>query len=585
MLIFLIILIIVIFSIYILYRYYRLHVYAWIANFPKPKFKVICESDFKLSMPDGVKLATDIYRPKSRHKFPVVIIRTPYNKADPIYKNFASLFASQGYVIILQDVRGKHRSEGAFYPYAYEALDGNTTVTWAGEAKWSTGKVCLFGLSYSASCAWLAARYKNPYLRTIIYMFATQDTYSMWIDKGIPFLKGPLFWLTRYCKKKANLDITAKSLEPILWQLPVNKLDIQATGKKIPFYQEYLLHPYRDSFWKDISTNHLIEDLDIPTYIVSGWYDPFIAGTIEDYKQMNQSKLSQLNHKSSLTIGPWAHFPLQVIKGMEFGKNGRFPSLLPTILEWGDIWLKDKKYAKSQHQPIRYFMMGKNEWKEAQKWPPNKSEVQLYLSMESHVAHFNEGVLTSKPPAQIQKSHYIYNPHNPVLFKGSDLLHTDAWIAPIDQAEILARNEVLVFHTPTLKEELCIAGDVKLILYVSSTGLDTDFYAKICDKYPCGKAYNLTYGFIRMRYRDSLEKPQLITPGAIYKVEIVLRPVAHAFLKNHQLQLQITSSDFPVHNRNLNTGLRCETSIEIKEVEQTVYSGTPYESHLILPVL
>ncbi len=132
--------------------------------------------------------------------------------------------------MVIQDVRGKYNSEGEFYPYAYEALDGHTTITWAGEAPWSNGKVALFGLSYSGSCAWLAARYKNGYLRTIVSMSTTQDTYSIWMEKGIPFFKGPLLWLTKYCYRTENPKISDRSIEPILWQLPINRLDENATG-------------------------------------------------------------------------------------------------------------------------------------------------------------------------------------------------------------------------------------------------------------------------------------------------------------------------------------------------------------------
>lgn len=539
-------------------------------------------------MPDGTRLATDIYRPKSLDKFPVIVIRTPYNKMGLLqpYKHLALLLASQGYVIVIQDVRGKYKSEGEFYPYAYEALDGHTTVMWAGKASWSNGKVALFGLSYSGSCAWLATRYKSVYLRTIISMFTTQNTYSIWITKGIPFLKGPLLWLGKYCAKAENPKVTDRSLEPILWQLPVNILDHYATNRKILFYKEYLAHIQPDPFWEEISAHQGAGNLDIPAFIIGGWYDPFINGTIDDYQRMKQAPDTSMNHHSHLLIGPWAHNPVQKFQGIEFGNNASFKSILISTLEWCDIWLKDKKKAASHLNKIRYFIMGRNEWKKTDHWPPsNTIEEKYFLSNQNNSLNPIEGRLTPIAPENTQKNNFIYNPRDPVLFRGSYILHGEGWIAPIEQNEIIARGDVLIYTTPSLQEELCVTGVAKLILYVSSQALDTDFYAKICDMHPNGKSFNLTSGFIRMRFRDSLENPQLLVPGMVYCVEIPFRPVAHAFLKNHRIQLQITSSDFPVHNRNLNTGLSCENSIEIKEVEQTIYSGKPYESHLLLPIL
>lgn len=193
--------------------------------------------------------------------------------------------------------------------------------------------------------------------------------------------------------------------------------------------------------------------------------------------------------------------------------------------------------------------------------------------------------MSLSPPSLIQKAHFVYNPRNPVLFRGGYLLDGEGWIEPIEQGEIIERDDVLNFTSEPLKEELTIAGNVKLILHVSSQALDTDFCAKICDMHPNGNTYNLAPGFMRIRFRESLDKSVMMKPGEIYRIEITLKPIACTFLKKHRIQLQITSSDFPVHTRNLNTGLNCEASFEIKEAEQTIYAGGPYESYLLLPVL
>lgn len=583
-----ILIIVVAIILYALFSYFRLNIYCWLSKIPQPEFRVIIEKNNMIVMPDGTKLATDVYRPNSLDKFPVIIVRTPYDKNSIIhgYKHLSQLFACQGYVVIVQDIRGKYNSEGEFYPYAYEALDGHTTITWAGEARWSNGRVAMFGMSYSGSCAWLAARYKSPYLKTIISMFTTQNTYSIWVNSGIPFLKGPLMWHSKYTGKKENLKITDHYMEPFLWQLPVNELAIRATHKKIPFFQEYLRHTYPDPYWEAISAHHEVKNFNIPAYIVGGWYDPYIRGTFEDYQRMKEAPKDSLNQFSRLVIGPWAHVPTQKFKEIKFGKDANFRSLLTSMLGWCDTWLKNKETPNHPQKPIRYFMMGKNQWRDTPEWPPKGvEEKKFYLSFKNHSDITHKGYLVSEQPSEEQKISYIYNPRDPVLFRGSRMLRSEGWITPTEQTEILNRDDVLVYHTDPFKQPLCIAGTVKLILYVSSQALDTDFFVKLCDRHPNKKTFDLTIAFLRMRFRDSLKEPKLIEPGKIYKIELLFKPTAHAFLKKHRLQLQITSSDFPVHNRNLNTGECCETSIEIKEALQTIYSGTPYDSHLILPVV
>ena len=586
MLIFILILLLI-FLAYIIFRLYSIRFFAWKINFPKPKYRVLVEKNVMVAMKDGTKLATDIYRPQSRWKFPVILARTPYNKSGSThpYKQFAELFASQGYVVIIQDVRGKYNSGGEFYPYAYEALDGNDTINWAGEASWSNGNVAMVGISYLGSCAWLAARYRNPYLRTIISMFTTQDTYSVWINQGIPYLKGPLYWQTKFgSNKKENHRASINAIAKTLWRLPFNNLDTFAIHQKVPFFQDYIKHIVPGPFWDEISAHHVVPDLDMPVLIIGGWYDPFIRATIEDYQRMCQAPSSSKNHYSELIIGPWGHNPAHKFKDVSYGKKSEFTSFLFKMLEWCDNWLKENKHPTRELKKISYFIMGKNDWCKSYQWPPSQNYEKYFLTPE-HPDNTKKGILSKTRFETIHKSRFIYNPRNPVLFRGNYLLDKENWIEPIEQAEILGREDILIYSSEPMQEELTVAGTIKLILYVSSQAVDTDFYAKISDTHPDGRTYNLAVGSVRMRYRNTLDKPELMKPGEIYPLEITLKSLAHSFLKYHRIQLQITSSDFPVHNRNLNTGLSCEKSMDIKEVEQTLYTGGPYDSHLLLPIL
>lgn len=570
----------IIILVYLVFFHFHIHLYTWYMGFPKPKNQVILEKDIKIKMKDGVQLATDIYRPKGFAKYPVIMIRTPYNKQGNVhpYKKIAEVFASQGYVFIVQDVRGKYSSEGTFSPYTSEGEDGHTSINWAGKATWSNGKVALFGFSYLGSCAWLAAVLKSPYLSTVIPMFTTQRTYEVWNDQGILFLKGTLLWLSKYSEKGENKKIKDKKAAKTLWKLPINELDSHLVDEKIKNFQEFVHQKTPTTFWEKISADHLAHTLDIPAFIIGGWYDPYLKGTIEDFERM-QNALNNAR-RSHLRIGPWGHNPSQKFKGVDFGKQGNFNDQLVESLLWCDHWMKEEKPYEGKK--VQFFVMGKNKWQESEVWPPkNISYQKFYLSKS------DADLILSKKPKELQQTFsFTYDPKDPVLFCGKHLLQKIiGWIGPFEQKEITKDQNVLTYHSEPFTEEFTIAGPIKLVLFVASSAIDTDFCAKLCDQRTTGESYNLQTGFLRMRYRNSLKEPSFIQPGEIYRIEISLRAVANTFLKGHRMQLQITSSDFPTHARNLNTGECCITGSQMQTATQTIYAGGNFDSHIILPVL
>lgn len=539
-------------------------------------------------MHDDIRLATDIYLPKKIKKYPVIILRTPYSKDGNIhpYKRLAFLFASQGYAFVVQDVRGRYLSEGEYEPYLNEGLDSYTTVQWAGQEPWSTGQVALYGFSYLGSCAWLASTYHSPYLKTIVPMFSTQDTYSIFIDKGIFHLKGSLYWLTTFFGKSFTPKLTYGKIKKSLMKLPVNQLDSDVMGHSIKAYQNFVSHITPDEFWTKICVNHRMSEINIPAFIITGWYDIATQSAVEDFLRMVNSPEHSKNQQSCLVIGPWAHNPAQKFEGIDFGRKADFQLQLINTLKWCDYWLKNEQDALKNISKIKYFMMGRNEWRESQEWPPKQARmVKYYLSPINNEKKRCLYNLTKTLPEKASSIQYVYDPLDPVPFRGKHHLHDPAWVGPFEQGELLCRKDVITFISDPLEHDLEIAGYVKLIIFVSSSALDTDFCAKLCDMRPSGEAYNLQSGFIRMRYRESLHMPLTIDPGKVYCLEIFLRSIAHAFLKDHRIQLQVTSCDFPVHDRNLNTGDSCEFSTEIKIAKQTLYTGGKYTSHLILPVI
>ena len=567
--------------------YYRLYIYAWYIEFPYPVYSFTFEKNVKIPMRDGVNLATDIYYPKTSKKVPAIIMRTPYNKAGKThpYRLLAHLFASQGYAFLVQDVRGRFMSEGEYDPYQNEGLDGYTTVEWVAKAPWCDGNVALYGFSYLGSCSWLTVPFDSPHLKTIVPMFTTQDIYSIFIEQGIFHLKGSLYWFTNFIGRDDSKRIPFKELKKSFMKLPVSSLDKDAFGKPIKTYQDFVHHIVPDDFWANICVSQRMGEINIPAMIISGWFDPCVQGSIDDYLRMINSRDHSQNKFTKLIIGPWAHNPSQKFYHAAFGRQSDFNLQLKNILVWFNYWLKNDKTALDFDKKICYYLMGRNVWKQANTWPPEGVKYKnYYLSCIDDGSKYVHTLLEN-PPTTLSTANYVYDPNDPVPFRGSHHLHDSRWIGPFDQSELLCRKDMLTYMTEPLKEDLTVAGVMKLILYVSTDVLDTDFCAKICDVHSGGESHYLQAGFVRMRYRESLHMPVLVQPGKVYCLEISLRSIAHVFLKDHRIQLQIASCDFPVHDRNLNTGESCEFSTEIKIANQTIYSGGQYSSHIVLPIL
>lgn len=566
-------------AIYIGSRYYRRSIIAWFFGFPSPKFSVVVDKNIMIPLSDDVRLATDIYRPSTAGRYPVIIARTPYNKESlqHRYKQIAETFAGQGYVFIVQDVRGKFASEGTFSPYTHEGSDGNELIDWAGKASWSNGKVAVFGFSYLGTCGWLAAAHHNPHLQTIIPLFSSQNTYKVWMDNGVPYINDLLIWQATYEGRKVQ-NISDKQIQQSIHRLPVNELDVALVNHEISTYRKFLSHLTFDEFWKKISLSDEVNHLSLPALLISGWYDPFIQLTIDDFQRMKQSPSASKNRQSKLIIGPWAHHPLQEFKEMHFGENSHFLLQMSSILNWCDRWLKDHELPKEEF-PVSYFLLGRNEWKNSREWPPEQ------VIYEKFFLSNREGTLSPTLPSIMDPQIFIYHPNDPVPSVGSHMIYGKGLEGPREQGLITSREDVLVYASAPLIDELTISGPIKLVLYVSSNVTDTDFYAKISDLHPDGKAYYLQSGFIRMRFRDSPEKPEFMIPDHIYRIEISLHSLAYTFFKDHRIQLIVTSSDFPHHARNLNTGFNNEETTEIIEAVQTLYAGEIYDSHLLLPMM
>jgi len=565
----------------------RLKFYALALGFPSRAARIYVKQNLLVPLSDGVKLTTDVYLPKRREKYPAIVIRTPYrkNREEHNYTLIASLFACQGYAVVVQDVRGKYGSEGNFYPFVNEEKDGKEVLAWLFEQPWSDGTAATWGFSYPGTCAWLPAPSGPPGLKAVCSMFCCQNAYNGWIDKGVPYLKDILFWLSKHHGRRGR-EVTHEEIDKIILNLPVLEFD-KRLKDGIETFKTWMAHLQEDEYWRSFSINHRLDEVKVPALLFAGWFDRFLNNSIQDFQAVRAEGPDSLLSKSQLFIGPWGHQPGSKFPGIHFGYGALFRHQLETIVRWYDYWLRGKGEPFDDALAVTYFMMGKNEWRKSASWPPEgATEIKWYCKSNGRANKGDDnGRLTKSLPPQVQTDHYVYDPETPAPSIGNRMLYGNDTDGPRTQEAVIRREDVLVYSSETLKEELEVTGPVTAVLYVSSSARDTDFAAKICDQHPNGRSYFLANGFVRMRFLDSVRATHGIEGDKIYRVEIYLGDTAHTFLKGHRIQLQISSSDFPNHERNLNTGGSNEGDSEEVKAFQTIYHGGTYDTHLILPCL
>ena len=570
---------------YLIWRRYRSHIDAWLLKLPMPQHRLRVERNISIPMRDGIRLACDIFRPKEPGRYPCLIARTPYSKTgnEHNYQTFARLYATQGYVVIVQDVRGKHMSEGVFDPYINEGSDGHDTIEWAGTQPWCTGKVGMVGFSYLGSCAWLAAPHRSRYLKTIVPVFTCLNTYAAWMADAVPFVKDMFYWIYKH-RRQGDTELSHTVLDPALRTLPVNEID-EALGEKVPLFRTFLSERLPSPFWSARSSNHLIHKIDVPALIYGGWYDPFTECAINEFLDLRNSEPPSKSCLSRFIIGPYAHNPRQRFKEIKFARSARFRYQFREILDWLDGWLKEGGGPPHAGPAIRYYVMGKDEWRETESWPPKEVvEESFFLTSQGHAnSDKGDGRLLNQPPHQEGYDSYVYDPEDPVPSIGNRLLYGNGLEGPKDQRVLTHRNDILVYNSEVLAQDFEITGFIRCILFVATSAVDTDFSVKIADVQPDGKALFLHSGFLRMRYRNGPLDEKLVEPGKVYQVQVELGSFAHLLKAGHRIQLLITSSDFPARSRNLNTGADNEFTSPFMTAQQSLYHGPRYPSRLILP--
>jgi putative CocE/NonD family hydrolase len=538
-------------------------------------------------MRDGVRLAADIYRPDAPGKFPIIVTRTPYDKRNPehLYEFAGRLYASQGFVFVVQDVRGKFESEGDYYPYMTEAEDGHDTFEWAGTQEWSNGNVGTYGFSYWGSTQWLPAPYASTHLKAMVPIVTGQNLYERWIYNGMFRWNDVLFWhYGNTCRTHRELE--GIDIDNAARRLPLIDVD-KALGVDLPAFNHWIQHPTPDKYWDQIRVDDKVEQIKAPALIVDGWYDYYLDSALDDFDRMRTRGGSEEARMSQIIIGPWTHTADSKFDDVDFGPEADFMAQLPELLRWYGYWLRGDDNGVTGEGRIRIFVMGRNEWRTEQEWPLARTRYEKYYLHSSGRANTaaGDGELSTDPPGDEPPDHFVYDPANPVPSVGGTSIYGNAVAGPRDQRGVEERSDVLVYTTDVLAEDVEVTGPVRLMLYAASSAKDTDFSAKLVDVYPDGKAINIQAGMIRARYRNSFTEPEFLERGVAYEFDIKIGSTSNVFKKGHKIRLEVSSSYFPEFGRNLNTGAEIGLTSEMVTADQTIYHSAERASHLLLPIV
>ena len=552
---------------------------------------IIVEKDVAVPMRDGVVLRANVFRPDAPGKFPGLLLRTPYRKAEGGYERYVRA----GYVVVCQDVRGRYASDGEFTLFTVEntgdAEDGYDSVEWLAAQPYCNGKVGTFGPSYCAWMQWMLAKLRPPHL---VAMQAQSIPLELTeVDWPGAFRPGRRirWWLTTIApdlRKREGLGPPHTPQEAVkIWDeiehgrwlgfMPWMDFPRYLPSRLAKFAEDWLRHPNRRP-WR-FAENH--KEIEVPNLDFSGYFD-HCGGTMAHLAGMQKNARTELARtQSKLIIGPWNHGGIgkRKIGEIDFGPQAQLDTT-DVIIRWFDHWLKGIDNGVDKEPPVRYFVMGSAKWKTASTWPPEGTkQTVLYLSSDGTANRPDgSGRLSPAKPQTEPHDAYTYDPNDPCPTLWTRALFT----VPSDRRQIEYRQDVLFYRTPPLEEDVEVVGYPEVILYASSSAPDTDFFARLVDEHPDGPALEVCYGMVRARHRNSLDREELLTPGQITEFKIKLGATACRFLKGHRIRLEITSSDFPNFDRNHNTGRNDLADTELVPAQQKVYHSGEHGSRLLL---
>jgi len=573
--------------------------------------------DVPATMRDGTILRANIFQPAEGGPYPIALTRTPYGKdffsVSPTLDSIR--LARAGYIVVIQDIRGRLTSDGEWVAMSeVETLDGYDSVEWAATLPNSSGKVGMFGLSYLGLTQWMAAKAQPPHLKAMIPFVTFAD-----VRDGVSWRGGAMELGTtgNWNVGAVGLDIILKRYKnaspqerigalmalvneinqlrlkgyyslPLKDFEPLRKLGL---GKEV---WEQIERPYDRELTAPASIATSYDKVTVPTYNVGGWYDIFTNGTLQNFRAMRYEGSTPEAQQAKVLIGPWSHVNYTNVVGEQdfgFASALAFMNLQTDLTgltqRWFDYWLKGIENGITQEPPVKLFIMGANIWRDEQEWPLARTAYTPYYLHSDGSANSlkGDGALSTEKPTHEPADKFTYDPNNPVLTAGGNNLMNALFTPGVkNQTTTEERPDVLVYTTAPLNQDTEVIGPIVVKLWASSDATDTDFVARLVDVHSDGFAQNLADGIIRGRYRNG-DTPELLEPGKAYEFTIDLWSTANMFKAGHSIRLDVTSSNFPRWDRNLNTGAAFGTDSEGRPAHQTILHDAEHPSQVILPLI
>ena len=579
--------------------------------------EVLVERNVMAPMRDGVRLATDIYRPNDDQQYPVLVHRIPYDKS--VAQNIGSqmvnpvVAAEHGYAVVVQDCRGCFQSEGIMTLYGDEHDDGYDTVEWAAAQPWSNGRVGIYGSSYMGVTTLQAVASAPPHLEAAMAYLTAANLYDGWVYSGgalelsfnlgytqgraMPAMMRMGVDADRQRELRRQMSEGARDRMAFLRTMPLSEAPVLRERDILPYWHDFIDHDTYDDFWKNLDVAGRADEITVPVMHIAGWYDQFLKGHLGLNLALQEHPDERVRDTHRFVIGPWDHnsymgYNLSRAGDRDFG--GRALSGVAVVsdilLQWFDHWLKDEDTPLMSRPRARYFLMGdENVWCETDTWPPPNTPTSWYLHSGGHAnTRFGDGALATEPPGSEIPDSYSYDPEDPVPTIGGRVFATVTGPGGVrDQAEVETRDDVLVYTSPRLLEPLTIAGNITVDLWIASSAPDTDFTGKLVDVEPGGYCAVVADGILRARFRNSFEEAEFLEPGQPTKLTIDLWDVAYTFKQGHALRLEISSSNFPRFSRNANSTVRPEFAgpEDVRVAVQQVFHDAERPSRITLPVL
>jgi putative CocE/NonD family hydrolase len=576
---------------------------------------VIVDRDVWVPMRDGVRLQADIWRPSAAGRYPILLQRTPYNRADSfaviVNAGIEPLRAvSEGFVVVIQDTRGRFGSAGEFDPFRTEADDGFDTIEWLAERPYSNGRVGMYGASYYAATQLLAATTNPPALRAIAPQVTASDYHDEWVYRGGALQLGfTLYWALGLAGAQAArrlaageaIDAEAAELQKLIddpWGAfrtrPLTSLD--ALGALLPAWNDWLEHPSRDDFWRSISIAESFATIDLPALHIGGWFDIFLHGTLSNFRGLSGRRGAV---EQRLIVGPWAHaVSYDTLGEVDYGGAASAAALDLTRvqLDWFAGFLKPDAEPQTA-APVRVFVMGDNEWRDEDAWPPTRARIErFYLDRaDARAGGAGEprraGTLSADRPGDRSQAEFVFDPADPAPTTGGATFLPGVYVGmhagQRDQRAVEQRADVLSYTTSALADDLEICGPVSVSLWAATSALDTDWTAKLVDVHSDGRALNICDGIVRARYANGTDQEELVPPGAVRECRIDLGATAIVIPRGHAIRLEISSSNFPRFDVNPGHGgqVASATTDDLVVATQQIFHGGAHPSHLELSVV